>query len=344
MKRFVGFTKGVNLGGWLSQFDSYEKSHFLSFIGESDFEKIAKMGFDHVRVPVDYVLLEDEEGVRNPLGYEILHIALSWCRKYGLRMILDLHEVYGYSFDPLKHGDKKKFFFDRALQSRFYNLWEKIAHEFQNDGDILAFELLNEVVPIEVSQEWREIANKAIKVIRKSCPSHYIVYGGVCYNAATSVPLLGKPYDDRVVYNFHCYEPLPFTHQKAYWVEKMDMERSVNYPEKIGKYVEIAKSLDKNLALLEGKDPNKIIGKEFFEEFFAPAIKSAEDYDVPLYCGEYGVIDQAPVPDTLRWLKDINDVFHKYGIGHALWNYKGKDFGLVDGPRASYCELIAKFC
>ena len=34
--------------------------------------------------------------------------------------------------------------------------------------------------------------------------------------------------------------------------------------------------------------------------------------------------------DTLAWLKDIHDSFEKFGIGRALWNYKNKDFGLVD--------------
>ena len=34
-------------------------------------------------------------------------------------------------------------------------------------------------------------------------------------------------------------------------------------------------------------------------------------------------------------MKDIHVAFEKYGIGHALWNYKQKDFGLVDESFAS---------
>lgn len=51
---------------------------------------------------------------------------------------------------------------------------------------------------------------------------------------------------------------------------------------------------------------------------------------MPLYCGEHGVIDLAPKEDALRWIKDIHAVFHKYGIGSALWNYKGLDYGISD--------------
>ena len=57
---------------------------------------------------------------------------------------------------------------------------------------------------------------------------------------------------------------------------------------------------------------------------------SAQADDMPMYCGEHGVIDLAPKEDALRWIRDIHAVFHKYGIGSALWNYKGLDYGISD--------------
>ena len=65
MRRFEGFQKGVNLGGWISQFAVYDPVHFRTFITKADIAYIASLGFDHVRVPVDYNVLEDEAG--NPL-------------------------------------------------------------------------------------------------------------------------------------------------------------------------------------------------------------------------------------------------------------------------------------
>ena len=62
MKDFKGYKKGVNLGGWLSQCKhTYE--HYDSFITEADIEKIASWHTDHVRLPVDYNLLEDESAL-----------------------------------------------------------------------------------------------------------------------------------------------------------------------------------------------------------------------------------------------------------------------------------------
>ena len=86
------------------------------------------------------------------------------------------------------------------------------------------------------------------------------------------------------------------------------------------------------------------LGSEFFEALFEDAIQAAENFQVPLYCGEYGVIDQAPQEDTIRWFHDINSVFHKYGIGRAVWSYKEMDFGLTsshyDSVRKELLENI----
>ena len=101
MRVFENFQKGVNLGGWISQFAKYDINHFETFITKKDIEYIASLGFDHVRVPVDYNVLEDEEG--NPIesGYTYLKNCCEWCKEYGLHMLIDLHECYGYSFDPI---------------------------------------------------------------------------------------------------------------------------------------------------------------------------------------------------------------------------------------------------
>ena len=136
-------------------------------------------------------------------------------------MLIDVHEVYGYSFDPLKDMDREVFFYDEAMQARFFKLWENIATRFGNEYERVAFELLNEVVLSEVYEAWNNVARKAIEHIRAIAPNTSIVFGGVNYNNVRSVALLGAPYDDKIVYNFHCYDPLIFTHQKAYWVPGM---------------------------------------------------------------------------------------------------------------------------
>lgn len=42
------------------------------------------------------------------------------------------------------------------------------------------------------------------------------------------------------------------------------------------------------------------------------------------------MIDRANKEDRDRWLADISEVFEKYRIGRAQWNYKEKDYGIVE--------------
>ena len=331
MKTFDGFQKGVNLGGWISQFAEYDTDHFEHFITKEDIKDIEASGFDHVRVPVDYNVLEDEEGKRIESGFGYLYSLREWCEESGLNMLIDLHECYGYSFDPLKKDmDRRRFFFDEALQERFLNLWRQIAEAFCSFPDQVAFEPLNEVVLPEVKDAWNGLLGRYIEMIRKIAPGNYIVAGGVNYNAVSSVPLLEVPLVDRIVYNFHCYEPMVFTHQGAYWVEGMPLDFRIGYPKTLNEYRDAGNGLDADLGGAVYTEGIREIGEGFFEDIFAPAIEKSVKDDVPLYCGEYGVIDRADAEDRLRWLKDIHNVFRKHGIGHALWNYKEKDYGLKD--------------
>ena len=116
----------------------------------------------------------------------------------------------------------------------------------------------------------------------------------------------------------HCYDPLKFTHQGAYWTDAIDPDERMSFED-------------------------SGCSEEFFEEFFASAIKKAEDNNTELYCGEYGVIDVVSAEDTLKWLKCINAVFEKHGIGRSIWSYKEMDFGLTSERLNSVRGDILKY-
>ena len=339
MREFSGFQKGVNLGGWISQFSKYDEKHFESFITEKDIEFISSLGFDHVRVPVDYIVLTDDEGRIKESGFRYLENCRAWCEKYGLGMLIDLHECYGYSFDPLKKDmDRKAFFYSEKLQERFFDLWREIAKRFNKYQETVAFEPLNEVVLPEVVDAWNCVCSKYISMIREICPRTWIVIGGVNYNNVLSVPYISVPLDERIVYNFHCYEPMVFTHQGAYWVEGMPLDFRIEYPKTLEEFRAISKDLSPTLAGAVFDPSIGEIGVDFFVDIFTPALEKAEKDNVPLYCGEYGVIDKAEGEYKIKWLRDIHTALRKFGIGRALWNYKEKDFGFVDDRFSSIRE------
>ena len=327
MRQFEGFQKGINLGGWLSQCKPAKK-HYDTFIQEEDIAKIAEWGLDHIRVPVDYELIQEEDGTYIEEGFSYIDTCIKWCRKYHLNMVLDLHKTKGYSFDFQEN--ENGFFENEALQIRFVNLWKELTRRYGKLDDMLAFELLNEVVDPNVAIQWNEIIRLTIEEIRKTSKKIYIIVGGVCNNSVTMVKLLDSPYDENIIYNFHCYDPLIFTHQSANWVLNMPSDFHISYPDSLGVYQEAGKMIDGAFNVCLYVDGVNALGQSFFEAIFKEAIKKAEDNDAMLYCGEYGVINQAPLDSTIKWYQDIHAVFEKYGIGRAAWSYKEMDFGITE--------------
>ncbi len=330
MRIFEGYQKGVNLGGWLSQRVGNDDAHYNGFITESDIARIASWGCDHVRLPVDCDTISEDMGrvILPRIAY--IDSCIEWCGKHGLNLVLDLHKTYGYMFSTNGRNYGATFFHDAELQAAFIRLWETFATRYGQYADRVAFELLNEVDLPDVVDEWNGIIRRTIQAIRPIAPDSWILVGGVRYNAVTSVPTLDKPYDDKIVYNFHCYEPLVFTHQRAPWVNGMHDDFTIGYPEPINAYAKAGEPLGMWQAGDLKPENDQLISPEYFEKMFQVAIEAAERNHAPLYCGEYGVIDRAPTADTLRWLTDINAVFAKYHIGRAIWTYKVHNFGMVD--------------
>ena len=329
MRDWKGYKRGVNLGGWLSQC-RHTYDHYDSFIKEEDFETIKNWGLDHVRIPVDYNLIQDDAGNFIDRGFEYLDKAVEWCGKYGLNMILDIHKTYGFSFD--KGENENGFFENKAYQDRFVDMWEKLASKYGNVGDRVAFELLNEVTDKSFIDTWNAIIRRTIEAIRKVAPKVMVLVGSYWNNHVFAVKDLDAPYDENVVYNFHCYEPLIFTHQGAGWIDVMPRDFRIGFKNTYKAYKDACRPLSEFWArdfFVPGAEDD-MIDATYFEEQFKWAIEAAEKYNAPLYCGEYGVIDLATNEDTLEWYKTINKVFTKYNIGRAAWSYRLMNFGLSD--------------
>ena len=136
-----------------------------------------------------------------------------------------------------------------------------------------------------------------------------------------------------MIYTFHCYEPLIFTHQGAYWMPPMETSFRIPVTATYGEMAEAGRRyLNGSQAGLEALPADGHLDSAYFEAFLAEAVRTAESRNVPLYCGEYGVIDKASPEDALRWYSMIHAAFEKYGIGRAAWSYRQMDFGLSD-PR-----------
>jgi endoglucanase len=323
---------GVNLGGWISQCREYGESHFDSFIGQADFDAIAAAGFDHVRLPVDYQVIEENGSagfMPRELGLERIDRALEWAGARGLGLVLDLHSAPGFRFQD---HDKASLFSDPAMQDRFIALWTGLAERYRGVASGLMLELMNEIVMPEVGP-WNELAARTIRAVRAVDPGRDILVGGNNYNAVDALADLTVHEDPHVLYSFHFYEPHPFTHQRAPWVECYEkLTDPISYP---GTAEPIDAMFEKEgRTVFHGNDMSRYSGavfdRAYLKKELAPALAFREKTGKRLYCGEYGTFGDIDMESRRRWTRDVAGLLKAAGIGRALWSWKEMAFGLVD--------------
>jgi endoglucanase len=168
--------KGCNLGNWLllemwmltcwevrdqhefeamltDRFGPETKDRLMetyreNWITERDFEIVRSFGFNVVRVPFNYTLLEDDEHPfqLKPDAFKWLDTAIRMAAKHGLYVILDMHGVPGRQSVDHTTGrlGMNKLWYDETCLKRTVWLWERIAERYKNCPVVAAYEPINE--------------------------------------------------------------------------------------------------------------------------------------------------------------------------------------------------------
>ena len=334
-----GYMQGVNFGNWLCQCDGTQK-HYDEHITEADFQRVAAWGFDHVRVPFSYEVIEK-------YGFEYLDRAVMWAQNAGLNIVLDMHKEPHYDFDNPDSSQSLMFLYEE-LQVEFAAYWKMIAEHFKDEGQYVAFEILNEVTD-ERPVVWNRIVKKCVEAIREVSPERNIIIGGVMWNSIDSMAKLPEFKDEHVIYTFHFYEPFALTHQGASWVEaSASFQQAVTYPAGLEAYLDYAAHSGRSAALFEGLQR---VDHQFLEKYIQPAVDFAAKRQVKVYVGEWGCIRNADAMSRRAYMQDVCALLKRYGIGNAVWNYRDNrdgGFSLVDPATGAVLDdalisiLIAK--
>lgn len=81
-------------------------AHWNTWITQDDFNEIASLGLNHVRIPIGYWAVNPLAGDPYVQGQlPILDQAITWARTAGLKVLLDLHG--GWFFCPFPLGSAK---------------------------------------------------------------------------------------------------------------------------------------------------------------------------------------------------------------------------------------------
>ncbi|HEX3019133.1 MAG TPA: cellulase family glycosylhydrolase [Chitinispirillaceae bacterium] len=255
--------------------------------------------------------------------------AVRWAYEAQLSMIIDLHECPGHDFAESINTPVQLLFADLSYQKKTEKIWACLSERF-SDYNHLYYEVLNEPVA-PTARIWNDIKDKLCKNIRKYAARTPIIVGSNMWNWPSTYSDITPVDLDNMIYCFHFYEPLLFTHQFAPWMNEPEIKQNRTYPDDYGKGF-IRKY---GLVLSAG-----VWDRDRFVKEIAPVAAFGKKYDVPVICNEFGVYAPVPMQYQLRWLEDLLSVCKDMDIGFSYWNYKNLDFGIISRGERLHDKLV----
>ena len=237
--------RGIGLGGWMLQepymfqlsdvartqteikskisdligqknCDEFYTRYLNNMITEKDVDALKKWGFNSIRLPMHYNLFTlpvDKELIEGQntwlkTGFRLTDNLLSWCKKYKIYLILDLHAAPGGQGNdrPIADVDtlKPSLWESEANQKKTIALWKKLAERYKDEEWIGGYDLINETnYKLEGNIALKNLFASLTKEIRNIDKKHIIFIEGNQF--ANDYTGLTPPWDKNMIYSFHKY-------------------------------------------------------------------------------------------------------------------------------------------
>ena len=231
--------KGIAIGNMIwSSYEPPANDH-----NESSFRELSELGFNCVRFYLSYHFFEKdtEPYVYKESGFDWLDQNIAWAKKYGIRLILNMHAPQG---GYQSQGEGLALWQEEENQNRLIALWTEIAKRYANEEAIIGYGLINEpVVPLladtsSTVSQCSSLMQRITDSIRTVDKNHIIFVERLCaaVDPVTGIADWHLSYDDvlfliddpNTVYEFHCYSPHQFTHQDMDWADTAG--KTATYP------------------------------------------------------------------------------------------------------------------
>lgn len=283
------------------------------FFGDADAGYLASLGFNCVRVPVNYRLLADDAQPTRLRadGLAVLDRAVSTCAAHGLYTILDLHALPGGQ-NAHWHSDnpthRAAFWEHRVFQDQAAALWLAIAQHFSGNPAVAGYNPVNE--PADPAGALIEpVYARLASAIRGADPRHILFLDGNRYG--TDFSAFGEVLPN-TVYAVHDYA-LP------------GLAVGSVYP---------------------GSTRGQWFDRDVVRRTFLDRTEFMRRTGTPVWVGEFGpVYTGDPAQDDMRYtlLADQLQIYREHGAGWSLWTYKDLGLqGLVTvRPDSPYVQRIA---
>jgi endoglucanase len=330
---------GINASEWFAQSGNYSADSTKKYTDDADIALMAQIGFDNVRLSIDAAPLTRGFFARDDSNFiGRLDHAVDQMIAKGMAVQIDIHPESDY---------KKRVSTKGEGVERFVMLWRKLAaHYADRNPDLIFYEIMNE--PEERDPyRWMGVQARAAAAIREVAPKNTIIAAGANWSGISDLLLQEPLQDGNVIYTFHFYEPMQFTHQGASWTGTWPaLTRDIPYPP-------TDESLQNSLAEVPDAHSKYELEHYWLDHWDARRIRMQIDaaagwgklHNVPLICNEFGVHRPvAPADSRMRWIHDVRAALEADNIGWTMWDYRG-GFGVVwkeDGQAAKIDAAVVE--
>ncbi|MBR9998111.1 MAG: cellulase family glycosylhydrolase [Cyclobacteriaceae bacterium] len=310
---------------------------------ESDFEMIAELGFDFVRLPMSYWCWSDPNNWKELRDKPLKEIdeAVEFGKQHGVHVSLNFHRAPGYSVDRSAQ-EPFNLWLDEEAQEAFDYHWTHFAERYKGIPNTrLSFNLVNEPATLTIARKepvplelHDKVMRRVVKAIREVDPDRLIIADGLWW-AREPIPSLA---DLNVVQSTRGYEPIQITHYLASWVDGAASWPEPTWPLDPVESTELRWSTDvmnqyyKNNLAEWGVSLDQQWNAERIRLQMIDPWKRLEDKGVSVHVGEFGAYSRTPHQVVLKWMRELMSQWKNSGWGWAMWNFRG-GFGILDSGR-----------
>jgi endoglucanase len=326
--RMDRLTQGINTAHWFAQTE-LTADNFQNRIQPEDIQLIKQIGFRHIRLPLDPTVLfnEDDPAQLNPENLIYVDTALDRILAADLAVIVDLHPRSQF---------KRRLYDEEGFVEVVGTFWRSLAQHLSSRSPNQVFlEVMNEPATRD-PQDWYTIQEQLLAEMRVGAPDHTLIASANLrveddWDTIAALQQITPVEDPNVVYNFHFYQPMSFTHQGADWGEDTwEHFRNVPYPATPEAIAAILPDIENETArnwLTDYGEERWNIAK--LEESLQRAAEWGRSHQVHVTCNEFGVYRRAAPPEGRgAWLQDVRSLLEQYQMGWAMWEYDA-GFGVI---------------
>ncbi|MDE2183934.1 MAG: glycoside hydrolase family 5 protein [Alphaproteobacteria bacterium] len=266
------------------------------------FRTIRDAGFSTVRIVMNSFEHMDSSNTLDPHWVAFLDKMVEAALTAGLTVDLDEHDFMLCGNDPDNCRVKLDAF------------WSQIAPRYKDAPNRLIFEMLNEPHGKLTAALWNAQLKETLAIIRASNPARNVIIGPANWNGLEELPNLELPDDPHIIVTFHYYHPFHFTHQGTTW----------NGPE-IQALHDVRWGTQADEAAMNGE--------------FDTVKAWAAAHNRPIFLGEFGAFETAPLPDRYTWTAAVARGAEAHGFSWAYWQFD-HDFVAYDIDKEQWVEPI----